>query len=85
MRVKLSKNFTKALRKLNPNVRNQFYNRVNLLLESKFHPVLNNHPVDTAYPGCRSINVTGDYRAIFYEKDGTTVFVEIGKHAQLYR
>jgi mRNA-degrading endonuclease YafQ of YafQ-DinJ toxin-antitoxin module len=45
---------------------------------------LNNHSVDTAFADCRSINVTGDYRAIFHENKETVTFMTIGTHSELY-
>jgi mRNA-degrading endonuclease YafQ of YafQ-DinJ toxin-antitoxin module len=31
-----------------------------------------------------SINVTGDYRAIFYIENNIAVFYKIGRHSELY-
>ena len=62
----------------------KFYERLDLFTGNKFHPILNNHSVDKRFPGCRSINVTGDYRAIFKEVGQEVKFVHIGTHSQLY-
>lgn len=56
-----------------------------MFVKNKFDPILNNHSVHPVYPNSRSINITGDYRAIFYEKENTAIFIAIGTHAQLYK
>lgn len=84
MRVLYKKRFEKKIRRLPVKVKEQFYDRLELFLTDKFHRVLNNHSVDHAFPACRSINITGDYRAIFQELNSTVVFITIGTHAELY-
>jgi len=72
MRIDLHRSFLKDFKKLPTKIRDQFVERKNLFLAIPFHPLLNNHSVEKRFPGCRSINVTGDYRAIF--KDGTPMY-----------
>ena len=81
----LHKNFKKQFKKIPLKVQEQFFERLDLFVSNKFHPLLNNHPVDAAYPGWRSINITGDYRALYEPKDDNfVVFMKIGTHSQLY-
>ncbi len=84
MRLLVKKSFRKQFKKLPFQVRQQFRERSALFIENKFDIRLNNHSVGSAYPNCRSINVTGDYRAIFYEDGDIAIFIAIGTHAQLY-
>lgn len=84
MRVDYQKSFLKALNKLPAAVEEKFYERLELFQINQAHPLLRNHSVEPAYPGCKSINITGDYRAIFRQKDDLTVFLYIGTHSQLY-
>lgn len=84
MRFEFRKKFTQQLIKLPPDIQARFYERLNIFELNKFESVLNNHSVESAFPGCRSVNVTGDYRAIFYEEGGAAIFVTIGTRAQLY-
>jgi addiction module RelE/StbE family toxin len=84
MRVTYKKQFDKDFKKLPLKIREQFYERLDLFLQDKFDKTLNNHPVDKAFPGCRSINVSGDYRAIFQEDGDTVIFITIGTHSELY-
>ena len=85
MRIELHKNFLKSYSKLPANIREKFKERRNLFIENKFNPILNNHSVEPTYPGWRSINITGDYRALFEIKDkDTVIFTKIGTHSELY-
>ena len=85
MDVVLCKNFKKKFKKLSPKIQSQFLERVGLFLNNKCHLTLNNHSVDPTYPHWRSINVSGDYRALYEEKsDNLVVFMTIGTHSELY-
>ncbi len=80
----MHKSFKKNFKKLPPKIRKQFYERAELFAANKFNAILNNHSVDQAYTNCRSINVTGDYRAIFRENAEVAIFLDIGTHSELY-
>ena len=84
MHVLLHRLFLKDFKKIPKGVRLKFVERKNLLLDDPFHPLLNNHSVEKAFPGCRSINVTGDYRAIFMQRSDGLIFIRIGTHSDLY-
>ena len=84
MRITYKKQFDKDFKKLPLKIKEQFYERLNLFLQNKFDKILNNHLVDKAFPNCRSINVSGDYRAIFQERGDTAIFITIGSHSELY-
>lgn len=84
MEIILHRLFLKRFKKIPKDVRLKFIERKNLFSREPFHPLLNNHSVERAYPDCRSINVTGDYRALFKEKDNEVLFVNIGTHSELY-
>ena len=85
MRIRYHNRFTKRFRKLPSKVQAKFAERATLFYREPFHPLLNNHAVEFAYPNWRSINVTGDYRALFeVVDDDTAVFIKIGTHSELY-
>lgn len=84
MEVKFHKNFKKKFKKIPCKIQEQFYERLGLFLQNKFDKTLNNHSVDSAFPDCNSINVNGDYRAIFKEQSGVAIFITIGTHSELY-
>ncbi len=80
-----SKKFRKRYRKLQLKTREKFKERRDLFLLNPTSPILDNHQLHGEYTGCRSINVTGDYRAIFYhQSDDAVVFIEIGTHHELF-
>ena len=66
-------------------VQNKFEERVFLFLQNIYHPLLNNHVLGGKWIGHRSINITGDVRAVFEEINTTHIeFVAIGTHSELY-
>ncbi len=84
MEIKYKKRFEKAFKKLPPKIKEQFYDRLEVFIANKFDAALNNHSVDKTFPNCRSINVTGDCRAIFEESEDSVTFYIIGTHSELY-
>ena len=84
MEIVFHKQFKKKFKKLPVKVRQQFFEHLELFTSDSTHPTLNNHSVDKAFPDCRSINVTGDYRAIFYLEVTVVTFITIGTHSELY-
>lgn len=84
MEVKFHTTFKKKLKRISPKIQDRFYERLELFMQDKFTRVLNNHSVDRAYPNCRSINVSGDYRAIFEDHGELIIFINIGTHSDLY-
>lgn len=85
MRVLLHRNFEKKFVKLQPKLKDKFKERRSLFLENPFHPILNNHPLTGDRIGQWSINVTGDWRTVYFFKDNATVvFIDIDTHSNLY-
>jgi len=80
-----SKKFRKGFKKLPQSIRVKSKERVDLFQTNQFHPLLDNHLLHGEYAGCRSINITGDYRAIFYHEGiGAVRFIAIGTHHELF-
>lgn len=86
MRIKYKKEFIKKYAKSPAKVQKAFDNRLRLFKEDPYHPILNNHFLTGKYKGCKSINVTGNRRAIFKESQDKSlvIFLIIGAHPQLY-
>ncbi len=84
MEASFHKSFKKKFKRLPPKIQAQFYERLDIFLRDPFNVVLQNHSVNKAFPNCRSINITGDYRAIFKVDTQTVIFITIGTHAELY-
>ncbi len=84
MNIYLHQKFLKGYNKLTQNQKEKFKERRNLFLKDEFDPVLNNHGLKGRWLGYRSINVTGDIRAIFKRDTEGALFVAIGSHSNLY-
>lgn len=84
MEILLRKKLKKELKKITPKLQERFFERMELFLINPHNPILNNHSVDAAYPGMRSINITGDLRALYQPIENLYVFVRIGTHSELY-
>ncbi len=84
MKIIYHRKFAKQFAKLPTNAKARFRERRSLFVNDSFHPQLNNHSVERSFPGCRSINVTGDFRAIFKEEGEVVTFTNIGTHSDLY-
>lgn len=89
-RVNYSRTFDKQLRKSPLKIKIAFRKKLEIFLKNSFHPLLNNHPLSGKLVGYRSINITGDWRAIYStennaKRDIVIVFEMIGTHSQLYK
>jgi len=74
------------MEKVSLKIRKKFRERLKIFLINQFDPILENHSVDLPYKNTRSINVTGDYRALYIETGQNTVmFTKIGTHSELYK
>lgn len=83
--MRFHKNFEKKYTKLPLAIRQRFKERCDLLTANPFDTALHNHMLKGKYKGYRSINITGDYRAVYkLIENGTVIFVEIGTHGELY-
>ena len=87
MSISFHKKFKKSFNKLLVKQQKAFFERLRVFSVDPYNPLLNNHALGGKYQGCRSINVSGDVRAVYvlyqYHND-TVVFIDIGTHAQLY-
>lgn len=85
MKIVYHQRFLKGFQKLPGKIQGKFFERLELFQREPFHPLLHNHSVEPAYPSWRSINITGDYRALYeIQKEGSVVFMKIGTHSELY-
>lgn len=84
MKIVYHRRFIKVFQKLPVKIQDKFPARLTLFQQNPFHPLLDNHSVEHAYPNWRSINITGDYRALFEIQKDIIVFMKIGTHSELY-
>ncbi|EKD57675.1 MAG: hypothetical protein ACD_57C00192G0008 [uncultured bacterium] len=84
MIIKYHKDFIKDFKKLPKRTKEKFKERQLFFEKDEFDPVLNNHALKGKWLGYRSINVTGDIRAIFKRESESVLFVAIDTHSNLY-
>ena len=85
MRVDRTSQFKKSFKKADRKIQVATIKRLVLFAHATHHPLLNTHSLTGKWRGYYSINVTGDWRAIFrYSTDETVLFVELGTHSQLF-
>jgi addiction module RelE/StbE family toxin len=88
-RIDFSKRFDKQLKHAPLEIQKSFRNKFALFLQNQFHPQLNNHALTGKLKDRRSINITGDWRAIYSSSDGNgnhvILFEILGTHSQLYK
>ena len=88
MRVDYSTRFIKHLQKIPAPLLLAFQKRLELFVADSYHQLLHTHALHGKWKGFFSINVTGDWRAVYHwideEKVEWVEFVEIGTHSELY-
>lgn len=85
MIIQTTKQFDKQYAKLNDKLKCQFKSRLVCFQTHPLDPLLRNHALKGKYSGYRSIDISGDVRALFTVKgDLVIIFAFIGTHSQLY-
>ena len=85
MRLQFTKKFAKQRGKLPEKIQAAFGERLRLFLQDPFHPLLRNHELHGPYADCRSVNITGDIRAVYrHPAPHVAEFIRIGTQAELY-
>ena len=75
-----STRFDKEVGKLPLKVYRAYLERLHIFIREPYHSLLNNHALTGSYRGYRSINITGNYRAIFELINEDTIrFIRIGE------
>lgn len=88
MKVKFSKKFVKQYKACDLKIQKVIDAKLLIFTKSPMDPVLNNHSLRGSLLGLHSINVTGDWRALYsiLDTNGEKVayFELVGTHSQLY-
>lgn len=85
MKAHFHKRLAKDLSRLDAKIEFAFENRIELFIINPYDIRLNNHPLKGKWSGYRSINISGDIRALYKEiADEEVVFTNIGSHNYLY-
>ena len=87
--VKFSDRFDRRLNNVSDEIKIAFLDTLDLFLEFPDHPQLRNHALKKKFAGYRSLDVTGDWRALFKEKQigaqKIITFHMLGTHTDLYK
>ncbi|MFA6340853.1 MAG: type II toxin-antitoxin system mRNA interferase toxin, RelE/StbE family [Candidatus Paceibacterota bacterium] len=79
------RHFDKDYKKCSLKVREQFKKKLSVFFENPFDPSLENHALHGEWLDFRSINITGDYRALYHHaSDEVVEFFAIDTHNNLY-
>ena len=90
MDIVYHKSFKKQYEKLSEKVKEDFVKKLKLFEVDPFNPTLNNHKLHGELKNARSINISGDIRAIYEEleelnENSIVLFFMIGNHNNLYK
>lgn len=86
MQISFSKTFGKQYKKTPYKIQQAFDKRFKIFVKNPFNPILNNHSLKGIFKGHRSINVTGDWKALYLQPSKDIVIFEaLGTHNQLYK
>jgi addiction module RelE/StbE family toxin len=86
MQIEYSKNFIKEFKKCPPKIKIAFKKKLKIFINDQYSPALNNHSLSGKLKKYRSININGDWRAVFQKiiKEDIIYFVAVGTHSRLY-
>lgn len=86
MNVIFHRNFKRRYKKLRTSEQKKCDERIILFMENPFDPVLHNHALSGTWKRYRSINITGDLRALYELVDtDTALIILVDTHGNLYR
>ena len=78
------KNFKKQFARLPKKIQDKFWTRIAIFLRDPYSMELNNHPLSGEWGKHRSMDITGDIRAVYRIENEMALFATIGSHSQLY-
>lgn len=84
MKTGYSKQFLRQYTKLPQKIRQKADERIMLWQSDPLNSQLRDHQLKGKYKQYRSIDVTGDYRALYLSQEDKAIFDKIGTHSQLY-
>lgn len=88
MKVFYDPAFYDKLKKVDVRIRNSVKEKILIFSQNPHHTQLNNHALKREYRRYRSIDITGDYRALYKEvtvgDEKMAYFVLLGTYDELY-
>ena len=86
--IKYTKSFIRKYRKLirkNPKLLRKFSKRIDLFQDNIAHPSLHSHKLSGTLRNTFSFSITRDIRVIYYWEKSKAIFVDIGRHKEVYK
>ena len=87
--IEFANRFTNQLNRAPDEIKAAFREILPLFAANPHHPTPRNHPLQRKLAGYHSIDVTGDWRAVYRETQSgthtTIVLYQIGTHPTLYK
>jgi addiction module RelE/StbE family toxin len=84
-RIEFTPLFNKQRKAAPLEIKQAFRDALDLFAENPNHQALRNHPLIGKYAGFRSIDVTGDWRALYRTESECIIFVEISSSSKILR
>jgi addiction module RelE/StbE family toxin len=84
MRLDFHRDFNKQYKKLSPKLQEQTRARLKLFVENPDDRLLRRHNLKGGMNNYWSINISGDYRALYEDYGDWVMFIAIGSHSELY-
>lgn len=88
-RINFSTSFDKQLKKSPIDIKIAFRKRLEMFIKDSDDPQLHDHQLSGKLKNYRSININGDWRAIYLmlkeNNENIVTFVALRTHSQLYR
>lgn len=85
MEINYSDTFLKQYAKADKKIQIAVKKRIALFENNIYHPLLHNHALTGQLSGYRSINITGDWRALHHVSGNRICFDLLGTHSDLYQ
>jgi addiction module RelE/StbE family toxin len=86
MQYFLSKNFEKKFSKLSKKIKEKTVDQLEIFIVDPMDTRLNNHALSGKWKEYRSINITGNYRAVYKTiNEDFAQFIDIDTHPKLYK
>ena len=85
MNILYAKSFQKQFKKSGKKIQSICMERIQLFAQNQDAQILHRHELLGRKRGLSSINITGDWRALYKVIGDDVVFVELGTHSQLYK
>jgi addiction module RelE/StbE family toxin len=85
MHIQYLPKFKRQYKKLPRSIQLQFDERLRLFMTDRTDPRLRLHPLKGDFAGYWSMNINGDFRALYVQSGETLIiFALIGSHSELY-